>query len=80
MAAKGYGDFAIRNFLEGLDFPDNISDDVMKKVSREMGEDERISTLIGKRRSEDREKTIRFLAGRGFPFEKILNALRGDDR
>jgi SOS response regulatory protein OraA/RecX len=80
MAAKGYGDYSIRNFLEGLDFPDNISDDVVNEVSREMSEDERLSMLIRKRRSEDREKTIRFLAGRGFPFEKILNALRGDDR
>jgi SOS response regulatory protein OraA/RecX len=80
MAEKGYGDYSIRNFLEGLDFPDNIADDVVQKVSREIDEKERIALLIKKRKPQDREKTIRFLAGRGFPFEKILNILGGDDR
>ena len=80
MANKGYGDFSIRKFLEGLDFPENIADDVVQKVSREIDEEERISRLIGKRKSQDREKTIRFLAGKGFPYDKILNALGGDDR
>jgi len=80
MALKGYGDYSIRIFLEGLDFPENIADDVVQKVSSEIGEEERISLLIRKRKPQDREKTIRFLAGRGFPFEKILNALGGEDQ
>lgn len=79
MAQKGYGDYSIRNFLEGLDFPANMTDDVVEKVSREMNEEERIARLIEKRVSLGREKIIRFLAGRGFPYAKILNALGGED-
>jgi SOS response regulatory protein OraA/RecX len=79
MAARGYGDFSIRTLLEGLDFPENMADDVVQKVSKETSEEERIRLLMKKRGTRDREKTIRFLAGRGFPYEKILNALGGDD-
>ena len=79
MAQKGYGDYSIRNFLEGLDFPANMTDDVMEKISVEMNEGERIARLMGKRVSLEREKLIRFLAGRGFPYAKILDALGGED-
>lgn len=80
MAEKGYGDFSIRSSLEGLQLPDEMIEEAVSKVSKEIAEEERISMLMEKKKDASREKMIRFLAGRGFPYEKILNATGGDDR
>ncbi len=80
MAEKGYGDFSIRTTLEGLRLSDELIEDAVNKVSHEFGEEERISMLMEKKKNASRERMIRFLAGRGFPYEKIMNATGGDDR
>ena len=75
MAEKGWGDFSIRLSLEELGIPEGMADEALSRVSKEFGEEERIARLIEKRKGLTREKLIRFLAGRGFAFDKILNIL-----
>ena len=79
MAEKGWGDFPIRLSLEELGIPEGMADEALSRVSKEFGEKDRISMLADKRKGLKREKMIRFLAGRGFTFEKILNELDGVD-
>ncbi len=79
MAEKGWGDFPIRHSLAELGIPEGMADDALSRVSKEFGEEERIAMLVEKRKGLTREKMIRFLAGRGFSFEKILNKLDGVD-
>ncbi len=79
LAEKGYGDFSIRTSLDALRLPDDLIEYAVSKASQEFGEEERISMLMEKKKSAQKDKMIRFLAGRGFPYEKILNAIGGDD-
>jgi hypothetical protein len=79
MAEKGYGDFYIKTFLEGLGVPEDMAEYAMDKVSKDFTEEERISLLMKKRKGLSREKMIRFLAGKGLAFEKIISVLGGDD-
>ena len=79
MAEKGWGNFPIRLLLIELGIPEGVADDALKKVSKEFEEERRISMLIEKRKGLTREKMIRFLAGRGFAFEKIISTLGGVD-
>jgi SOS response regulatory protein OraA/RecX len=80
MAEKGYGDFAIRMSLEALGIPDEAADKALKRVSVELSEAERIALLRSKRSGLGKDKMMRYLAGRGFPYEKIVNAIGGDDQ
>lgn len=80
MAQKGYGDFYIRAFLEGLGVPEDMAANAADKVSKDFTEEERISMLTKKRKGLSREKMIRFLAGKGLAYEKILDVLGGDDQ
>jgi SOS response regulatory protein OraA/RecX len=79
MAEKGYGDYAVRASLEGKGLPEDMVEDAVRRVSAELSEEKRISRLAKKHKAKNREKMIRFLAGRGFPYEKILDATSGDD-
>jgi hypothetical protein len=80
MAEKGYGDFSIRAFLEGLDVPGDMAAYAVDRVSKDFTEEERISRLMKKRKGLSREKMVRFLAGRGLAYEKILSVLGGEDQ
>ncbi|MCK9262792.1 MAG: RecX family transcriptional regulator [Deltaproteobacteria bacterium] len=75
MAEKGWGDFPIRLSLEELGIPEAMADEALSRVLKEFSEEERIAMLIEKRKGLKREKMVRFLAGRGFAFDKILNIL-----
>ncbi len=79
MADRGYGDFYIHAFLEGLGLPAHMIESALMKINEEFAEEDRIIMLVEKREGQDRNKQIRFLAGRGFPFEKILNVIGGAD-
>ena len=79
LAERGYGDFSIEASLEGLGLPSQMIYDALMKIRDELTEEKRIAVLMEKRRGTGRHKMIRFLAGRGFPFEKILNVIGGDD-
>lgn len=79
MAEKGWGDFPIRLALLEAGIPEGMADEALDRVSKEFDEEKRISMLIEKREGLHREKMIRFLAGRGFPFEKILKETGGVD-
>jgi SOS response regulatory protein OraA/RecX len=79
MAEKGYGDFAIKVFLEGLGIPEEMAKDALKVLPEELGETKRMVMLIEKRKGPSKEKLIRFLAGRGFPIDMIMDAMGGVD-
>ncbi|OPZ27905.1 MAG: Regulatory protein RecX [Deltaproteobacteria bacterium ADurb.BinA179] len=79
MAEKGWGNFPIRLALMDLKIPEGLVDDALNRVSKEFGEEERITMLLEKRKGLEREKMIRFLTGRGFAFEKIFEILGGVD-
>jgi SOS response regulatory protein OraA/RecX len=79
MAEKGYGDFAIKVFLEGLGIPEKMAYDAMKGIPEELGERKRMSMIIEKRKDTPKEKLIRFLAGRGFPIDVIMEVIGGVD-
>ncbi|HHO75591.1 MAG TPA: hypothetical protein ENN05_04070 [Deltaproteobacteria bacterium] len=79
LAERGYGDFSIESSLEGLGLPAQMIYDALMKIREEFAEENRIAMLMEKRDGTNRQKMIRFLAGRGFPFDKILNVMGGDD-
>lgn len=79
MAEKGHCDFYIRSALEELGIPSVMIDDALTKVGGDFPEEQRIAMLVEKRKGLNREKMIRFLANRGFSFEKILNIIGGVD-
>lgn len=80
MAEKGYGDFYIKTFLEGLSVPEDMAAHAVAEVSQEFSEEDRISMLVKKRKGLDKEKMIRFLAGKGLAYEKILSVIGGEDQ
>jgi SOS response regulatory protein OraA/RecX len=73
LAEKGYGNFAIRIFLEGIGLPESFVASAMSALPKDLGERKRIKKIIEKRTGLPREKLIRFLAGRGFPIDLILD-------
>ena len=75
MAERGYGDFAIKVFLEELGIPEEMAKDALKVLPEELGETKRMVMLIEKRKGPSKEKLIRFLAGRGFPIDMIMDAM-----
>jgi SOS response regulatory protein OraA/RecX len=79
LAEKGYGDFAIRIFLEGIGLPESFVTSAVSALPKELGERKRIKKIIEKRAGVPREKLIRFLAGRGFPIDLILDETGGVD-
>jgi SOS response regulatory protein OraA/RecX len=79
MAERCYCDFYIHSSLEGLGIPVDMIDGALAKVSEEFSEEKRIRMLVEKRMGLEKKKMIRFLANRGFSFEKILNIIGGVD-
>jgi hypothetical protein len=79
MAERGYGDHAIRLFLEGLGIPEGMADESVRRISAELSEHKRMTLIIEKRGGLPKKKLIRFLAGRGFPFDQIINEIGGVD-
>lgn len=79
MAEKGYCDYHIQSCLEGLGIPADMVNSALTKVDDEFSEEERIAMLVEKRKSLEKQKIVRFLANRGFSFEKILNVMDGAD-
>ncbi len=79
MAEKGYCDFYIHSSLEGLGIPSGMIEGALRKVSEELSEETRIRMLVEKRKGLEKQKMLRFLANRGFSFEKILNVIGGVD-
>jgi SOS response regulatory protein OraA/RecX len=79
LAEKGYGDFAIRVSLEGIGLPESFVTSAVSALPKGLGERTRIKKMIEKRADLPREKLIRFLAGRGFPIDLILDETGGVD-
>jgi SOS response regulatory protein OraA/RecX len=79
MAEKGYGDFAIRVFLEGLGLPDSLAAKAVSGLPKELGEHKRMKSMIARRGDLPKAKLIRFLAGRGFPLDLIMDETGGDE-
>jgi SOS response regulatory protein OraA/RecX len=79
MAQKGYGDYAIKVFLEGLGLPDVLVMNALSALPEEFTERQRMKKMIEKKNDLPREKLIRFLAGRGFPLDLILDETPGVD-
>jgi SOS response regulatory protein OraA/RecX len=79
MAERGYGDHAIRLFLEGLGIPEAMAYESVRRISEELSEHMRMALIIEKRGSLPKKKLIRFLAGRGFPFDQIMDEIGGVD-
>ncbi len=79
MAERGYGDYAIRLFLEGLGLPEKMACEALDALPVSLSEVRRLHRIIEKRGSLPRAKLVRFLAGRGFPMELIIETIRGED-
>lgn len=54
-----------------------MAEKAVEKVSSELSERKRIETLLEKRRGIKKEKLIRYLASRGFPYDTILDTMDG---
>lgn len=79
MAERGYGDYAIRVFLEGLGLPEKSALDALAALPVKLNERARLKHLIEKRSHLPRPKLVRFLTGRGFPVDLILDITGGVD-
>ncbi len=77
MAERGYGDYAIRVFLEGFGLPEKTVLDALAALPVELSERARLKNLVEKRDTLPRVKLVRFLAGRGFPIDLILDITGG---
>lgn len=77
LAQRGYGDHAIRVFLEGLGLPEKTALDALAALPVELSERTRLMNMIEKRNALPRVKLVRFLAGRGFPLDLILDITGG---
>jgi SOS response regulatory protein OraA/RecX len=77
MAERGYGDYAIRQFLEGLGIPEGMAHESVGSLPDELGEKRRMASVMEKKKGLPREKLIRFLAGKGFPRDQIMDAIGG---
>jgi len=77
MAERGYGDYAIRVFLEGLGLPEKTVLDALAALPVELSERARLKNLVEKRDTLPWVKLVRFLAGRGFPIDLILDITGG---
>jgi len=63
--------------LDKLGIPTEMIEEAIEKISWELSEPMRIAALLDKRRDMHKDKLIRFLAGRGFPYETILDTIDG---
>lgn len=79
MAERGYGDYAIRLFLENLGLPEKTACEALDALPSSLSEVMRLRRIIEKRGTLPRAKLMRFLAGRGFPVELIIDTIRGVD-
>lgn len=79
MAERGYGDYAIRGFLEGLGLPEDMACDALGAIPEGLGERKRMDMIIERRKGLSKDKLTRFLAGRGFPIDTIIDAIGGVD-
>jgi len=79
MAERGYGDFAIRQFLEGLGIPEIMAQESVRTLPDELAERKRMVSVMEKKKGLPRQKLIRFLAGKGFPLDQIIDAIGGED-
>jgi hypothetical protein len=79
MAEKGYGDFAITVFLENLGLSDVFVQKAVQALPEELGERRRMIKMIEKRAGLPKVKLIRFLTGRGFPLDLIMEETLGVD-
>jgi SOS response regulatory protein OraA/RecX len=79
MAERGYGDFAIRQFLEGLGIPEGMAQESVRSLPDKLEERKRMFSVMEKKKDLPRRKLIRFLAGRGFPLDQIMDAIGGVD-
>jgi SOS response regulatory protein OraA/RecX len=77
MAERGYGDFAIRQFLEGLGILEGMAHESVASLPDELEEKRRLASVLEKKKGLPREKLIRFLAGKGFPLDQIMDAISG---
>ncbi len=79
MAERGYGDFAIRQFLEGLGIPEGMAMESVRSLPDELEEGKRMCAVMEKKKGLPRRKLIRFLAGKGFPLDRIMDATGGEE-
>ena len=63
--------------LEKLGIPSDLAEKAIEKMSCELSESMRIASLLEKKTDMHRDKLIRYLAGRGFPYETILDMIDG---
>ena len=79
MAERGYGDYAIKVLLDGLGLPERLALDALSALPAELTERTRLRKVIEKKNDLPRVKLVRFLAGRGFPIDLILDITGGVD-
>lgn len=80
LAERGYGDYAILASLEHEGFPEQDARRAVRELPPELNERSRAARLLEKRSGTDRTRLIRFLMGRGFPLDLVIDMTNGVDR
>ena len=79
LAGRGYADSAVLWQLIQSGAPDEMAQAAVAAIPDELAEKDRILKIIEKKKDKEREKLIRYLAGRGFAFDLILRTIDGDE-
>ena len=67
LAEKGYGDFAIRIFLEGIGLPESFVTSAMSALPKDLGERKRIKKIIREENRPAKGKAYPFPCRQGLP-------------
>ena len=79
MAERGYSDRYIAYRLAEIGVPEELAEQAVQALPKELKEEKRIRILMKK--EKDRKKDlVKFLANRGFAFDIIYRVLGGGER
>ncbi|MCD6570360.1 MAG: RecX family transcriptional regulator [Deltaproteobacteria bacterium] len=71
LAEKGYGNLYIRYYLSQIGLPEDLIDIAIKTIPEGLTEERRIEMIIKKKQGMEKERLLRHLSYKGFPFETI---------
>jgi SOS response regulatory protein OraA/RecX len=77
MAERGYGDRYIAYRLAEIGIPEDLADQALMTLPKELSEEKRIRMVMKKEKGKKKDM-VRFLAGRGFAYDSIYRVLGGE--